>query len=620
MFGTTFNRFIRLHVARVFTNREIEREFIQTYRSVGLRFVFVSSVLAAACIFSFALIEFWNGKGITEMPQPVRVVLSAALVAFALFTKKRESTFRRHYAKFASGLIVIAACVTHFIAFSSRQVDLPSMLYWTITSASVLITIIIFGFMRLMVVNTLLLAAFNVSLSVGFGLLGDGGVTLLSRMVVHVLAANFACFALYKLVLGRERRLFLQTKRKQNVAELRRAIARAESANRAKSAFLANMSHEIRTPMNGILGTLDLLSRASTQSQRTELMSVAKRSAESLLHILNEILDLSKLDSRKDEVHAAPFDPRVTVACAFDVFQANAAMKGVALLVETDGMPATLRHLVTDEGKLRSILLNLIGNAVKFTHEGFVHVRASASLVEPGRAQLTVSVADSGIGIPAGSLSQIFDPFHQVNAGTNRVYAGTGLGLAISKQLAELMGGDLSVVSELGRGSTFTLRLVVPCESSPEVAASPEVAEPGERATTGQLSGRVLLVEDNHVNAYIAMAILQNLGLSVTHALDGQRGLDLFRDDRFDLVLMDCEMPILDGYQATLRLRQIEAEQKRPRTPVVALTAHALTGDRDLCLAHGMDDYVSKPVLHDPLAEVLGKYLGTACETDIGAL
>jgi two-component system, sensor histidine kinase len=619
MFGTTLKRFFRLHVARVFTNREIEREFIHTYQSVGVRFVFVSSVLSAACIFAFALIELWNGKGIGESPQPVRLVLSAALVCFAYFTRVRPQTFRRHYTKFASGLIVVAACVTHIIAYKSRQIDLPPMLYWTLTSASVLITIIIFGFMRLMTINTLLLAAFNMALGIGIAMHGEGGVGFLSRMAVHVVAANFACFALYKLVLGRERKLFLQTKRKQNVAELRRAIARAESANRAKSAFLANMSHEIRTPMNGILGTLDLLSRAPSQPQRAELMTVAKRSAESLLHILNEILDLSKLDSRKDEVHAAAFDPRVTVACAFDVFRANAAMKGVALLVDTDGIAPTLRHVISDEAKLRSILLNLIGNAVKFTHEGFVQVRASAVLMESGLAQLTISVADSGIGIPATSLGQIFDPFHQVNAGTSRVYGGTGLGLSISSRLAELMGGDLSVASELGRGSTFTLRLVVPCEISVGDAPAPQ-ADDVSRAVFGRLSGQVLLVEDNHVNAFIAMAILQNLGLSVTHALDGQRALELFGAGHYDLVLMDCEMPILDGYQATVQLREIEAAQGRARTPVVALTAHALRGDRDLCLQHGMDDYVSKPVLHDPLAEVLGKYLGTACETDIGAL
>ena len=198
MIATSIHRFIRIHVARAFTDRELEREFIQTYRSVGLRFVSVASGLAAFCLFAFVLIEFWNGKSLALPPQPVRLSLSIALIAFAWFTRVRPSTFRRHYAKLASGLIIITACTTHFIAFKSRPLDLAPMLYWTLTSAAVLITIIIFGFMRLMTINTLFLAAFNMSVAIGFALQGEGGVTFFSRMVVHVLAANFACFALNK--------------------------------------------------------------------------------------------------------------------------------------------------------------------------------------------------------------------------------------------------------------------------------------------------------------------------------------------------------------------------------------------------------------------------------------
>ena len=254
-------------------------------------------------MFSFALIEFANGKGF-QNPQPIRLVLTVALLSAAYFARRKSPFFLKHYALFGSAVIVIATTVAYLIAFKSQPAHGGPMLYWTLTSGSVLATIIIYGFMRLQSANTLVLGLFNFAVATIFAALAEGETAFVYRMAVHLVAANIACFSLYRLVVGRERKLFIQAKRKQNVAELRRAVARAEAAieraeaaNQAKSSFLANMSHEIRTPMNGIIGTLGLLSRVSLPTEGAALIDIAKNSAEGLLHALNQILDLSKLDA-----------------------------------------------------------------------------------------------------------------------------------------------------------------------------------------------------------------------------------------------------------------------------------------------------------------------------------
>ena len=625
-------RALRRLIGRPFSDPELEHEFVCAFQAIGASFVAIAAALAGVGVFAFALIEFANGKGL-ESPQPLRLVLTVALFAAAFFTRRKGPGFLKHYALFGSAVIAVAVSTVYLIAFKSRAPNGGPMVYWTLTSGSVLATIIIYGFMRLQSGNTLALGAFNVALATWFASMADGESAYLYRMVVHLCAANIACFSLYRLVVGRERKLFLQAKRKQNVAELRRAVARAqaanekaEAANRAKSSFLANMSHEIRTPMNGIIGTLGLLSRIPIAPEGSSLINIAKSSAEDLLHVLNQILDLSKMDAGALVLNERWFDVRHTVKSALNVFTANAMMRDVELKCDLSKFPSNVQTVSADDEELRRVILNLLGNAVKFTTKGSITVAVEATQIGNETLRLAISVRDTGIGMEQQSLDRIFDPFFQVASGTSRLYGGTGLGLPISKRLVEAMSGTLTVTSERNVGSEFTISITVPYSTTFErVASIASVAANDSRALDGTLSGRVLSVEDNEVNQMISDAILTNLGLTVTNARDGAHAVELYSRNEFDLVLMDCEMPGMDGYEASRRIRALEGQTTRLRTPIVAVTAHALTGDREECLQAGMDDYLSKPVSERRMADVLTRWLSaektpSAPETIPGAL
>jgi two-component system, sensor histidine kinase len=609
-------RTLRRTIGRPFTDPTLEHEFIGTFRAVGASFVAIATALAGLGVFAFALIELANGKGL-DNPQPLRLVLTVALFGAAYFARRKTPLLLKHYAFFGSTVIVISASAAYFIAFRSRPAQGGPMLYWTLTSGSVLATIIVYGFMRLQSANTLALGAFNLVAATAFAAMAMGEPAFLYRMVVHLCAANVACFSLYRLVVGRERKLFLQAKRKQNVAELRRAVARAEAAieraeaaNQAKSSFLANMSHEIRTPMNGIIGTLGLLSRVPISSEGATLINIARNSAEGLLHVLNQILDLSKLEAGALVLNERWFDLRHTLKSALNVFTANALMRGIELKCDLASFPGNVQALYGDEELLRRVILNLLGNAVKFTAKGSVELSVRGTEVADGKLDLAIAVRDTGIGMKKEILTQIFDPFFQVQSGTSRLYGGTGLGLPISRRLVDAMAGTLDVESAPEIGSTFTVSLLLPY-SLDVIAPIISSSASDSRSLDGTLKGRVLSVEDNEVNQMIASAMLTNLGLTVTSARDGAHAIELYGANEFDLLLMDCEMPGMDGYEAARRVRALEAQTSRPRTPIIAVTAHALTGDREECLRAGMDDYLSKPVSERRMADVLAKWLST---------
>ena len=371
-------------------------------------------------------------------------------------------------------------------------------------------------------------------------------------------------------------------------AELRFAIDKAEEASRLKGQFLANMSHELRTPMNGILGFTQLTLSSGLTAEQRDYLDTVERSAEALMQLLNDILDVSKIEAGKMEVDREPFSMRTCVEASAKTMQAAALQKGLELTWNVD--PQTPDHLVGDENRIRQVLLNLMGNAIKFTEKGSVRVSVAMQPAPDSSLLAHFSVRDSGPGIPEDKRQIIFEPFRQADGSTTRRYGGTGLGLAISSGLVDIMGGRIWVESEWGRGSTFHF-------TTPFTLAAPappqRVAAPANALECAPLS--ILLAEDNVVSQRLVSALLKERGHAVTIAGDGCQVLALVEQRHFDLILMDIQMPEMDGLQATAEIRSREG-QRGKHIPIVAMTAHAMAGDRERCLDSGMDGYIAKPI------------------------
>jgi len=594
MDGSTPSLPLRLLLA--FTPAAFERRFVAHYVATYLRYAQVSLVLGMVLVFGDFAVDWFAHPGLPA--NLLRVQVGIPLLGLGLVYAFLPVARRHWQPVMAAFITTVAVCLFYILLRIDAEGGAGIRSWVGILNFTFLefYCFVILGvqFRYALVSGLVILASFE------FAVWGGSGFT------PHEAAYwSYHVVTVFTLVVGigwwREYLLRQEFAARVSLDEARAA---AERLARTKSEFLAIMSHEIRTPMNGVLGMTELLIDSTLDDTQRRRAETIRDSGQALLTVLNDILDFSKIEAGRVELRHADVDLRELAADAVRLFTLEAQRKGVE--IEGRVAPEVPDRVRADPMRLRQILLNLLGNAVKFTDAG--QVRLSIEPDGAGASALRFSVCDSGIGIAAEAQARLFQPFSQADASTTRRYGGTGLGLAICRQLVELMGGRIGVDSSSGRGACFwfTLDVAVGAVEEAPPAAPIEIDE------FGQFPGlRVLLAEDNLVNQEIAHSMLESMACTVITASHGRDALACWHADRFDLVLMDCQMPELDGFDVTRAIRAAEAGSGR-RVPIVAVTANVMSEDRERCAAAGMDDYLAKPFSRRELSVVVARGLRRA--------
>ena len=517
-----------------------------------------------------------------------------------------------HLATMATMVVGVISCVTMMAngintLLSGNKVARFYLLAWS----SLLISFIVLAFNKFGWLNTGFLAEYSVQvgslaevLLFSFALADRINQERNDRMKAQSLAIEQERIATL------EQQRYLKLRHAKELEDLRaqQQLLTAEAESKAKTDFLANMSHEIRTPMNGVLGVAELLAQTPLNKEQRDYLNIISGSGKVLLNIINDILDFSKLNAGKMELDAIDFNLQEVCEQTISLSRSLLTSPEVDLYLLISENSKLDIH--TDPSRLRQILLNLLSNAIKFTHAGSVTL--SVNLRDDGL--LLFEVVDTGVGISEDAMSKLFTPFTQEDSSTSRTYGGTGLGLSIAKRLVNLLGGEIGVESTKSRGSRFWFTL--PCVAAHRKPAADILRTPAvlQEDSLVWLSHRLLVAEDNDVNQLVISRMLKKLGLSFDLVNNGARALDAVSSnpDKYDLILMDCEMPEMDGYEASLRIRQFEEDNRLKPLPILALTAHVLDSHREKVIEKGMNDHISKPVSLEMLKIKLEEYLPVA--------
>lgn len=592
------------------TDRTLELEFRVSYQETGVHYLFLGSILGAFGFGAFYLLDTYAGKPAVGLIQAVRVLTTIVLLGNAIFLKASKSA-ATHYKLIANITLSAAFLIAMWVTNENHgRGPAENLMFNANTSMSIAILVVV-GASRLTLANTVTILL--VGVGSGFAVLFAHAVPLqgISRVAVNLSMVTAVAMTFRIRGENREWDLFILAKENFNNSE----------GNKTKMRFLANMSHEVRTPVVGLLQIMEIVSaKATLDDQR--LIFTAKASANALLNILDGILDYSALNTAAGtQVTNGPTNLTAICRTAASLHTAAISVKGLEFRVRMDLGPTDARVL-SDEVMLFEILNNLISNSIKFTEHGslLLNVELRPASTPHPHAVFSIELADTGIGISDENLARIFTPFYQVDTSTSRKVGGTGLGLSIVKSLVEVLGGTVQATSKLGVGTT--MRVEVPVTVLYDRAEESETTRfddslPLKRDLTStkeaterkRLDGRILLVEDNEVNSYLYSRYLTSLGLEVETAIDGQEGLDQFLRSSFDVILMDCLMPVMDGYEATRQIRLRERTDSRKQTPIIAFTANNLAGVHERCLAAGMNDHYAKGLDNSLLRALLVKWL-----------